>query len=156
LVEDVKTVNDANEEILALNTIDPAKTAVIDGSAFATDGIAIVSDSTATIEMEHKRPYNPDHRVYKSHAATEQLAVFSEVYYEPDWRAYIDGKPAEYMRADYILRAMVIPAGDHVIEFKNEAPLYFKMNIVTIVSSIVLVVLAGGAIFMYYRKRKKA
>ena len=93
---------------------------------------------------------------YKSHAATEQLAVFSEVYYEPDWRAYIDGKPADYMRADYILRAMVIPAGDHVIEFKNEAPLYFKMNIVTIVSSIVLVVLAGGAIFMYYRKRKKA
>jgi uncharacterized membrane protein YfhO len=78
------------------------------------------------------------------------------VYYEPDWRAYIDGKPADYMRADYILRAMVIPAGDHVIEFKNEAPLYFKMNIVTIVSSIVLVVLAGGAIFMYYRKRKKA
>lgn len=155
-VQDVKTVKDANEEILALNTIDPAKTAVIDGSAFATDGIAIVSDSTATIEMEHKHPYNPDHRVYKSHAATEQLAVFSEVYYEPDWRAYIDGKPAEYMRADYILRAMVIPAGDHVIEFKNEAPLYFKMNIVTIVSSIVLVVLAGGAIFMYYRKRKKA
>ena len=51
---------------------------------------------------------------------------------------------------------MVIPAGDHVIEFKNEAPLYMKMNIVTIVSSIVMVVLAGGAIFMYYRKRKKA
>ena len=83
------------------------------------------------------------------------MAVFSEVYYEPDWRAYIDGKPAEYIRANYILRAMVIPAGDHVVEFRNEAPLFHKMNIVTIVGSILLVLIAAGGMVLYYRKREE-
>ncbi len=168
-VESVRMVGDANGEILALNTIDPKNQAVINcadeqklnsiGKSVVIDDDTVFSlafDSTATIVMEHQKPYNPDYLKYRTHAATDQLAVFSEIYYEPDWRVYIDGKPAEYMRANYVLRAMVIPAGDHVIEFKDEAPLYHRMNTVTIIGSIVLVLLAGGAIFMYYRKRKDA
>ena len=112
-------------------------------------------DTTATIEMEHQTPYNPDYLKYRTHSTIDQLAVFSEIYYEPDWRAYIDGKPAEYIRANYILRAMVVPAGDHVIEFRNEAPLFHQMDIVTIVGSIMLVLLAAGSIFLVYRKKKK-
>lgn len=154
-VGDIKWVNDANGEILALNDFDPAKEAVVDKSQFDIQKSNFLIDSTATIEMEHQHPYNPDYLRYKSHSKNEQLAVFSEVYYEPDWRAYIDGKPAEYIRANYILRAMVIPAGDHVIEFRNEAPLYHRMNIVTIVGSILLVLIAAGGIVMYYRKRKE-
>lgn len=154
-VNHVKTVANANEEILALNDFDPATTAIIDTSLFPSVVAGSTSDTTATIVMEHQQPYNPDYLKYTTHSTTDQLAVFSEVYYEPDWRAYINGKPAEYFRANYILRAMVIPAGDHVIEFKNEAPLFHKMNIVTILGSIVLVVLAGGAIFMVYRKKQQ-
>ena len=152
-VQDVKAVQDANEEILALNDFNPAVTAIVDASLFPD--ITVTGDSTATIVMEHQSPYNPDYLKYRSHAATDQLAVFSEVYYEPDWRAYIDGKPAEYIRVNYILRAMVVPAGDHVIEFRNEAPLFHRMDTVTILGSVVLLLLAGAAIFLVYRKKKQ-
>ena len=167
-VESTIVTGNANGEILAVGRIDPAKKAVINkADEKKLDGIAktvvieddtvfsLAFDSTATIAMEHQTPYNPDYLRYKTHSRTEQLAVFSEIYYEPDWRAYIDGKPAEYIRANYILRAMVIPAGDHVIEFKNEAPLFHKMNIVTILGSVLLVLIAGGAIFIVYRKKKQ-
>ena len=168
-VESVRMVGDANGEILALNTIDPKNQAVINcadeqklnsiGKSVVIDDDTIFSlafDSTATIVMEHQKPYNPDYLKYRTHAATDQLAVFSEIYYEPDWRVYIDGKPAEYMRANYVLRAMVIPAGDHVIEFKDEAPLFHRMNSVTIIGSVVLVLVAAGAIVLVYRRRKTA
>lgn len=155
LVENVHWVDDANGEILALNDFDPASTAVVNRNEFPLSSLTITSDSTDRIEMEHKEPYNPDHLTYRSHTRGERLAVFSEVYYEPDWRAYIDGKPAEYIRANFLLRAMVIPAGDHVIEFRNEAPLYHRMNMVTIACSILLLLLAGAGIALYYRKRTK-
>lgn len=166
-VECAKMVGDANGEIMALNTIDPKNTAVINwadeqkldavGKSMVVEDDTVFSfavDSAATIVMEHQKPYNPDYLKYTTHSQNHQLAVFSEIYYEPDWRAYIDGKPAEYFRANYILRAMVIPAGDHVVEFKNEAPLFHKMNIVTILGSIVLVLLAAGGIVLVYRKKK--
>lgn len=153
-VQEVKAVQDANEEILALNDFNPATTAIVDATLYPLSTTHYPLDSIATIEMEHQKPYNPDYLRYRSHTADERLAVFSEVYYEPDWRAYIDGKPAEYIRVNYILRAMVIPAGSHVIEFKNEAPLFHKMDTVSIISSIVLILLAGGAIFLVYRKKK--
>lgn len=154
-VQEVKAVENANEEILALNDITPATTAVVNTEEFSLPENESIIDSNDRIEMVHEKLYNPDHLTYKTHTSDEQLAVFSEIYYEPDWRAYIDGKPAEYIRANYILRAMVIPAGDHVIEFKNEAPLFHRMNIVTIIGSVLLVLMAGGAIFIVYRKKKQ-
>ena len=154
-VREVKPVQNANEEILALNDFNPATTAIINTHEFESMSTEFCVDTTATIEMEHQMPYNPDYLKYRTHSTIDQLAVFSEIYYEPDWRAYIDGKPAEYIRANYILRAMVVPAGDHVIEFRNEAPLFHQMDIVTIVGSIMLVLLAAGSIFLVYRKKKK-
>ena len=153
-VNDVKAVQNANEEILALNDFNPATTAIVNTEEFNLPEKEGAIDSTDRIEMVQQTVYNPDHLTYKSHTGDDQLAVFSEIYYEPDWRAYIDGKPAEYIRANYILRAMIIPAGDHVIEFKNEAPMFHRMDTVCLISSIVLVILAAGAIVLYYRKRK--
>jgi hypothetical protein len=153
-VSNVKWVDDANGEILSLNDFDPATTVVLNRNECTVPDTESVLDSTATITMDHQHPYNPDYLRYTTHSNDDQIAVFSEIYYEPDWRAYIDGKPAEYMRANYILRAMVIPAGDHVIEFRNEAPLYHRMDTVTIIGSIVLLLVAGGAFFLVYRKRK--
>ena len=168
-VGSARMVGDANGEILALNTINPATEAVVNwadekkldeiGKSVVVEDDTVFSlafDSTATIVMEHQKPYNPDYLKYTTHSQIAQLAVFSEIYYEPDWRVYIDGKPAEYFRVNYILRGMVIPEGDHVIEFKDEAPLFHKMNAVTIIGSVLLVLLAGGAIFLVYRKRKEA
>ncbi len=157
-VDSVRMVANPNEEILAINGIDPAVIAVVDaGKDYAkqVEGKQFVRDSGATIVMEHQVPYNPDHLTYRSHSNTEQLAVFSEVYYAPDWFAYIDGKPADYLRVNYILRAMVIPAGDHVIEFRNEAPLLHKLDKVTVAFSMLLVLLIAAALVLYYMRWRK-
>ena len=155
-VDQYQLVEDPNAEILALNELNPADTAVIDKRfAAMVQGKNLERDSSSVIEMEHQKPYNPNYVVYKTKTSKEQLAVFSEVYYEPDWRAYIDGKPAEYFRANYILRAMVIPAGEHKIEFKNEAPLMHKWDNITLVISILMLVVMAGSLVWYYRREKK-
>lgn len=154
-VDTCRIVADANAEILALNDFNPATTAIIDSSHWSTIGnrtAALRPDSTASISMEHADLYNPDYLVYHSHSTQEQVAVFSEIYYAPDWRAYIDGQPAEYFRANYVLRAMIIPAGDHVIEFKNEAPLLHRLDHWTVIFSIILVLIIVGMLFVYYKK----
>ena len=155
-VDQYQLVEDPNAEILALNELNPADTAIIDKRfASMVQGKNLERDSNSVIVMEHQKPYNPDYVVYKTKTSKEQLAVFSEVYYAPDWRAYIDGKPADYFRANYILRAMVIPAGEHKIEFKNEAPLMHKLDKISLISSIFFVLAVTGTLFVYYRKTKK-
>lgn len=155
-VNEYQLVEDPNAEILALNNFGPADTAIIDKRfASMVQGKNLERDSNSVIIMEHQKPYNPDYVVYKTKTSKEQLAVFSEVYYAPDWKAYIDGKPAEYFRVNYILRAMVIPAGEHKIEFKCEAPLMHKLDKVTLLFSILFVVVVAGTLVLYYRKPKK-
>lgn len=153
-VSEIEQVEDSNGEILALNSTDLARVAVVNRNEFEVELPAVV-DTTATIMMEHQKPYNPDYLKYHTSSTTPQLAVFSEVYYEPDWRAYIDGKPAKYVRANYLLRALEVPAGEHVVEFKNEAPLFHKMNRVALIGSVLLVVIVAGCIVVYYRKKKE-
>lgn len=153
-VKDVKAVGSANEEILALNEIEPSVTAVVDTSKFKVAKLKFEVDSTANIVLESTRPYTTDYLKYHSQSSEDQLAVFSEIHYEPDWFAYIDGKPAEYIRANYVLRAMVIPAGEHVIEFKNEAPRMHRLDNVTLIFSIVTLVLMAGGVWLVYRGRK--
>lgn len=154
-VDAYQLVDDANAEILALNNFNPADTAIID-KCFAemVQGKNLERDSNSVIVMEHQKPYNPDYVVYKTRTSKDQLAVFSEVYYAPDWRAYIDGKPAEYFRVDYILRAMIIPAGEHKIEFRNEAPLMHKLDKISVICSILFVLILAGSLVLYYRKPK--
>lgn len=155
-VNECQMVEDANAEIVALNTLNPADTAIVNKEfASMIQGKNLERDSNSVITMEHQKPYNPDYLVYKTKTSKDQLAVFSEVYYAPDWRAYIDGKPADYFRVNYILRAMVIPAGEHKIEFRNEAPRLHKLDKVTLLFSIIFVVVVAGSLFFYYRKPKK-
>ena len=156
-VQDVKWVDDANGEILALNDINPATTAVINKNEFSLPENESVIDSNDRIEMEHLTPNNPDYLRYHSHTSDEQLAVFSEIYYKPDWFAYIDGKRVDYLRANYVLRALVVPAGDHVIEFKNEAPRLHRLDAINLVISIcTLLLMVGGVLLVYRNKEKKA
>ncbi len=154
-VSEVKSVGNADEEILALNNIAPAVTAVIDTSRFSLLTSHFSLDSAATIKPDNQGVESSDYRRYVSHSATDQLAVFSEIYYAPDWFAYIDGKPAEYLQADYVLRAMVVPAGDHVIEFRNEAPRMHKLDTITLIISIFTLLVMVGAVVAVYRKKKE-
>ncbi len=166
-VDGITPVESANDEILKLNEFNPATEAVVNVAEmgeglkdlpkhFVNGMVRFGVDSSAYIEMEHKNPADLNTLTYRSHhnLATPALAVFSEIYYSPDWKAYIDGKPAEYIRANYILRAMLIPAGDHVIEFRNESPTMHRLDNITLICSIATVLIIGGVLFFYYRKRK--
>ena len=153
-VQEVKAVGSPDEEILALNELNPAITAVVDTCRWPVICGQWPVDSNATIELEQPQQYTSDYLRYRSHSDQQQMAVFSEIHYEPDWFAYIDGKPAEYIRANYVLRAMVIPAGDHIIEFKNEAPRLHKLDTINLILSIATLLAMVGSVVMVYRKTR--
>ncbi len=152
-VSKVKTVGSANEEIMALKDFDPATTAVVDTTMWAVGNRQWSVDSAATIAFVPNTLKNSDYLKYESCSATEQFAVFSEIHYAPDWRAYIDGKPVEYVRSNYVLRALVVPAGRHIIEFKNEAPRFNRLERIGLWVSIVALLAIAAAIFLVYRKK---
>jgi hypothetical protein len=137
-VKDIIKTNTPAEELEKTCGANTRTTAIIDVSQFPvtlTD-----SDSSATIDIsDHK----PNYLKYQSHSSRPALAVFSEIYY-PGWKATIDGKDAPVMRADYILRALEVPAGDHTIEFSFEPKPYVVGNKVTMASSwLALLILLG-------------
>jgi hypothetical protein len=152
-VNNAHMVNNADEEINALTNFVPAETAIYD-KRFENQvkGHFIAKDESATIVLTN---YEPNHLTYKSETSREQLAVFSEIYYDKGWNAYIDGKPAPYFRADYVLRAMIVPAGIHTIEFKFEPQVYKTGEKISYASSILLVLIAIGTFgFMLMRKNE--
>ena len=80
--------------------------------------------------------------------------MFSEMYYPKGWNAYIDGKPAEYFRANYVLRAMVIPAGIHTIDFKFEPQVISTGSTYSLISFIILILVAVTGLFFIWKQRK--
>lgn len=153
-VNDAHMVKNADEEIDALTDFTPAETAIYDKRfEDQVKGHMITKDTLATITQTE---YKPNHLTYKSVTNKEQLAVFSEIYYDKGWNAYIDGKPAPYFRANYILRAMIVPAGSHTIEFKFEPRVYAVGEKIAYASSILLVLLALGTIGFMIRQKQQA
>jgi len=117
-VNEIKWVNNADEEIVALNGLKSKQTAVIDKQFESTlNGSNPTVDSSATIKLTK---YQPNQLNYIAENKNEALAVFSEIYYDKGWNAYIDGNLVPNIRADYVLRALKIPAGKHEIVFKFE------------------------------------
>ncbi len=153
-VKEYKIVADANEEMKSLDKFNPKQTAFID-KRFATEvgNLAIKADSTNKIALT---TYKPNEMTYQSDAKTEQLAIFSEIFYRgnEDWKAYVDGQYKPHFRADYILRGMVVPAGKHTIVFKFEPESVRVGNKVDLVASIMLVCLLGLALFFEVKKKK--
>lgn len=144
-VNNIKWVNNANEEILALDNFNPKETVIIN-KEFASMVKETAVDETASIKFENDDWDNPEKRVYKVNSKTNQLVVFSEIYYKDSWHAYLDGKEVPYFRANYMLRAMYVPAGNHTIEFVCKSDTISKGRIINLVGSILLVLLLGVAI----------
>jgi len=150
-VNDVKPVKSPDEEMAALSTLSPATEAVVDISKFPQQKAATYDIAGSTIALTN---YSPDELKYRYNATHDGLVVFSEIYYADGWQAFIDGKPAPYLRADYVLRALLVPAGAHVIDFKFEPKSYAVGNGVSLAASIVLLlVLVGAAVYVARRKR---
>ncbi len=151
-VSNVRLVNTANDEIEALEDFNPEEDAVvhkefesyIEGFTPQKGGEIILLD------------YKPNHLTYQSNAPAEQLAVFSEIWYGPNkgWKAYIDGQPAAHIRANYLLRAMRIPAGNHKVEFIFDPDSYNTGKLIASISSTLLLLGLLGLIgFFGYRAR---
>lgn len=137
-VDSVRIVPGPDEELNGLKNFDPSQTAIVD-KKFEDyfKGLNLKKDSSATIELKE---YHPNHLKFESETNSEQLAVFSDVYYQPGWNAYIDGKPVEHIRVNYILRALKIPAGKHEILFKFEPRSYIVGEKVSRIGSILFLV----------------
>ncbi|MDD2436476.1 MAG: YfhO family protein [Massilibacteroides sp.] len=153
-VPKVKLVENADAEIAALNEIDPLKTGIVDKRfAASLEGFRPVADSTATIMLT---AYRPNRLTYSTESASDQLAVFSEVYYQPGWGVTIDGKPASHFRADWTLRAMIVPAGKHEIIFEFYPKAYVvAANISSYSSFLILLLLCAAIGYSIWRKRKQ-
>ncbi len=152
-VHNYKIVANADEEMKSLDSINPANTVYIDKRyENQLTNFNIQFDSSASIKLTD---YHPDRLKYKSKASSEQLAVFSEIYYQPGWNAYIDTKPVDHFRANYILRAMKIPAGEHILEFKFEPAHYYTGEKISYIFSIVLVLSCLGLLIAVILKYKK-
>jgi len=149
-VNNIKEVDNADEELSALLNFDPAQTAVID-KKFRDQFFKFRKDSMAVIELTS---YAPNKLTYRSESESDQLAVFSEIYYSKGWKAFIDGKETDHMRANYLLRAMKIPAGAHSIEFKFEPRIWKIGNSVSLIGSVIFVVFIIGGILLHVKKNK--
>lgn len=149
-VREVIPVTTAAEELQQVCAINTKRTAVIDVSNFKTDVKPV--DSTGTITLvEHK----PNYLKYESIAAAPGLGVFSEIYYEDGWKATIDGKEASILRANYVLRALEMPAGKHTVEFHFEPEAYTTGNQVTMAGSWLVILVLLGSIGISLRKEKE-
>lgn len=152
-VENVTFAEDANQEILLLDSLDTKKTVIVHQEFKEKLPLQnIQRDSTASIELVAQQP---NHLTYEASTKSEQLAIFSEVYYSEGWNAYINGKPAEYIRVNYVLRGMKIPEGNNKIEFKFEAAVVRKGSSIALGSSILLLLAFLGGLYFTFKGKKE-
>ena len=148
-VQEARAVADANEELAALGSIDPARTALVDKRfADRIDLNAARADSTANVKLTSWRLNDMRYTV---NSASGGVVVFSEIWYGPDWQVEIDGKPADHVRANYVLRAMSVLAGAHEVRFFIRSRSYDTGGTVAGISSWLLLALVIGAIAMALR-----
>lgn len=146
-VSDVTTVKSPTEELQRVCSIDPRQTAVIDGSKFTVPNFSF--DSAATLTLLEQ---NPNYLKYESQSQENGFAVFSEIYYPKGWIAHIDGKEVDIVRANYVLRALSIPAGKHTIEFSFKPDAYVVGNKVTMISSWMMMLMVVGCVVWELRR----
>lgn len=151
-VNDVKMVKNADEELKMVGEINPATTIVVDERYKAElDGFTPKADPSATIKLVD---YKANVLKYETEAASEQLAVFSEIYYKSGWNAYVDGELKPHFGSNWVLRTMRVPAGKHTIEFKFEPTQYRTGEKISLISCLVLFGLVGVALFFAWKRKE--
>ena len=151
-VKGVQFVNDPKQVMKALDNFNPKDTAITEKSYSNVLKNVSNIDSSATISLTSNRNDTVD---YHSKSATEQIAVFSEVYYNKGWSVYVDGKKSEYAKVNYVLRGMMIPAGEHNIEFRFEPESHTLGWTITAITSWLMLLLLAIAIFFEIKRKKQ-
>jgi hypothetical protein len=156
-IDNLKIVQNADEEIAALGVVDLKTTAVVD-TRFSSqlEGFLPQHDETASIVLID---YTINDLQYKVNTNSEQVVVFSELYYNDGltyWEAFIDGKPAPHFRANYVLRALRVPAGEHTVEFVFKPKAYRALETASIgCLSVLLLAIAAALGFLTYKTVRK-
>jgi hypothetical protein len=149
-VDEVQYVSNANEEIEAIHGLNPQQTAVVD-KKFESIVKSIPSDAMDTIELV---AYEPNYLKYEVDSEKGGTVVFSEIYY-PGWQSTIDGQEAAHGRANYILRAMNVPAGKHVVEFRFDPKSLHTTETIAFIALGLLALLAVVVIVMKIKACRK-
>ncbi len=139
-VSNLLWVNNAKEEIDSLATFEPKTTALIDVRfKELLKSFSPIYDSAAQVLLTH---YQPNKLTYSTKTNAPGFITFSEIYYDggKGWKAYIDGTEAPHVRANYILRGMVVPAGEHTIEFRFEPRSYYAGNKISLFASLIVII----------------
>ncbi|MDL2309151.1 YfhO family protein, partial [Bacteroidales bacterium OttesenSCG-928-C03] len=153
-VDSLLVVNTPNEESDALNTINIRNTAVLDAkfSSFV-EGFRPHHDSLAKVEFIS---YAPNKLEYKTVSSSDGVVVFSEIYYPYGWKAFIDEQPVEHFRANYTLRALNVPAGEHNIRFVFDPDTLHKSEPIAFICIFIIYgTMIGGIIFWIIRRKKE-
>lgn len=152
LVDGIQTVGGADEAFAALGTVDDLKSTAIIEQDFAPALAALNPDGSGEISLTS---YAPNALTYRFKSGSEQLAVFSEIWYGPDlgWEATIDGEPAEIIRADYALRALRVPAGEHLIEMRFVPRSFALGRTISIICSVLILIGIIAAVALPYFRR---
>jgi hypothetical protein len=143
LVRSIHFVNNADQEMAALDSINVRDTAIVEN--IYKDRIPFMPETDSTARVGLIDNLN-DKISYTFKSRTNQFVVFSEIYYDKGWNAFIDGKPAPYCKVDYVLRGMSVPSGDHTIEFRFEPKSYVMGNQLSTWSGIITYLLLIGAV----------
>lgn len=152
-VENIKVATTADEELQLLDSLNSKKTAIVHKDFVDVIPLEKVArDSVATITL---KSHDLQELVYETSSTSAQLGVFSEVYYPKGWNAYIDGEPVKHIRANYALRALPIPAGEHTIAFKFEPRVIQTGSTISLVSALLLLLLILGGAFFSFRNSQK-
>lgn len=144
-VSDVRMVEGGDEEITLLGEIDPENVALVDRRyGPQLTGFVAQNSGTSRIELEKRLP---NYLRYRTQTQVDEVAVFSEIYYDAGWQAYLDGQPVDHFRANYLLRGMRVPEGEHVIEFKFEPEVFHKATVISTATGFGLILLLAFAVF---------
>lgn len=151
MVDQVQVVTNANEEIETLHHVSPRHVAVVSKDFAQGLSTTYQTDSTATVKQT---ALNSTSVSYETQSQNPSLIVFSEIYY-PGWKATIDGKEAPLLRADYVLRALQVPAGNHEIEMTFEPTSVTTTETLAYAAQGILLLILIVVAVLEYRKRKK-
>ncbi len=151
-VNNVIQVSSADEEISKLSDFDPAGDAIVhkEYSAYV-EGLNPAKEGRITLTE-----YQPNYLKYESQTSSDQLAVFSEIWYGPDkgWQAYIDKKPVDHICANYALRAMKVPSGNHIVEFRFDPPVFKTGELISLICSLLLIGVLLALLVKYFLSKK--
>jgi uncharacterized membrane protein YfhO len=152
-VKGIRYEKDAASVMKALDNFNPKDTAIMEEKNKIASLSKLSTDSSAKIRLLHN---DNDIISYSATTKNDQLAVFSEIYYPLGWKAYIDSVETPIVKVNYVLRGIVVPAGDHQIKFELKPASVANSKQASSIASFLIWALLGFSAFNWFRKNKSA